>query len=396
MKDLREATLQAAKDDDQLAMLTTLGVALHATQDFYSHSNWVETHPRAAGGPYRTETFLSVGPPRNAELVTGKYPEDRKSAPVGALIHGNYDTGLNKDSQVRPNWDEAYVFAYCASHEIAQLMEQWSEEARPGLWKRAQQFEVAANDQASLAYDLRAVRNISMWISARNEDGHWKGNRSGFPRFFPAFSGKWVGRPSSIFVKQISERKLHKRLTAHLYSETGPLLSLPGPAFTVPRFALDRRAVLVRTTLVKETNDVGRFERDIDPGGAPDFYPVITIGAQVYTDRVIQNQKEFPNPWFEIHFVDGRVGLVPMVFQLWDEDDTDPGGEYKDDHIDINPLANKRDLELTLQVNSGRLSGDLTGIHNSIASAFTVAGAKPDRKRAQITVYIDSYPLTAR
>ena len=77
MNNLREATRQAAKDNDALAMLTTLSMALHATQDFYSHSNWVESHPRSSGGAYRTETFLGgglAGLPPGVQLVTGKYP----------------------------------------------------------------------------------------------------------------------------------------------------------------------------------------------------------------------------------------------------------------------------------------------------------------------------------
>ena len=397
MNNLREATRQAAKDNDALAMLTTLSMALHATQDFYSHSNWVELHPRSSGGAYRTETFLGeglAGLPPGVQLVTGKYPENRKGAPADAEAHGNYESGLNKDSPVRPHWDEAYVFAYCASHELVETLEQWSEETNPGFWKRMQQFSVAPAEQQSLAYDLRAVRNISMWINAKDEDGHWKGNYSGVHRFFDAFSSKWVGKSSSIFVKQIAERKLQKRLVNHLYSDSST--AAPALAARPKRFSLRRRALLVRTTLIKEKGDEGRLELGIDPGGKPDFYAVITIGRQEYDDRVLQNQKEFANPWFEIHFVDAGVATVPIIISVWDEDDTDPGGDYKDNHIDINPLARKRDLEFVLRVIDDQLSGDVTGVHNSVSTAFTTAGAKPDNNRAVITAYVTSYSLGGR
>jgi hypothetical protein len=400
LNNLHDATRQAAKDNDQLAMLTTLSMALHATQDFYSHSNWVETHPRSPNGAYRTETFLAIGLaglPQGVQLVTGKYPEDRKGAPAAAAIHGNYETGLNKDSPVRPHWDEAYVFAYCASHELVELLEQWSEEANPGFWKRVQQFGVAPADQQSLAYDLRAVRNMSMWINAKDEDGHWKGNYSGVHRFFDVFSSKWIGKANSMFVKQIADRKLQKRLVNHLYSD-GSLSALPAlPLFPkARRFSLRRRAVLVRTTLIKEKGDEGRLEIGIDPGGKPDFYAVIKIGQQEYGDRVLQNQKEFSNPWFEIHFVDANAATVPIIITVWDEDDLDPGGDYKDNHIDINPVAKKRDLELVVRLSDDQLSGDITGVHNSVSTAFTVGGAKPDNKRAVITAYVASYPLAGR
>src|SRR4051812_9881856 len=52
----KSAAQDAAKSGDTVKLLTVIGVSLHAVQDFYTHSNWVELHPRAAGGPYRTET----------------------------------------------------------------------------------------------------------------------------------------------------------------------------------------------------------------------------------------------------------------------------------------------------------------------------------------------------
>jgi hypothetical protein len=54
----RSAVQQAAREKDTLKLLTILGISLHAVQDFYSHSNWVETHPRSTSGPYRPETWF--------------------------------------------------------------------------------------------------------------------------------------------------------------------------------------------------------------------------------------------------------------------------------------------------------------------------------------------------
>src|SRR5262249_2923652 len=58
----RKAVEDAAREKDALKLLTLLGVSLHAVQDFYTHSNWVETHPRASADPYRSETWFSAGP----------------------------------------------------------------------------------------------------------------------------------------------------------------------------------------------------------------------------------------------------------------------------------------------------------------------------------------------
>ena len=58
----RRAIQDAAKQNDPLQGLTLLGVSLHAVQDFYTHSNWVERTrvPITATAPIR---FLP--PPRH-------------------------------------------------------------------------------------------------------------------------------------------------------------------------------------------------------------------------------------------------------------------------------------------------------------------------------------------
>jgi len=104
----RSAVQQAAREKDTLKLLTILGISLHAVQDFYSHSNWVETHPRSTTGPYRPETWFDSPPvPSSSRLYTGSYPKLR---PEAVVLHGDYTSGLNKDSYVRPNWEKAKPF----------------------------------------------------------------------------------------------------------------------------------------------------------------------------------------------------------------------------------------------------------------------------------------------
>ncbi len=387
INNVKNAAQKAARDEDGLALLTTLGMSLHAVQDFYTHSNWVETHPRAAGGAYRTETFLSS--PLPTDLFTGKYPADRllgpsgASLPANAEIHGDYQTGLNHDSPVRPRWDEAYVFAYAASHELVEMVEKWSEETRPGFWQRVRQFAVSTEDQKKLEFDLMAAQNLSMWIKVKGADGHWKGDKSGLASFFDAFTSKWVAAASSVFVQKIKNGEIPQQLSENLYTnKIAPLLP------STNRFSLRRRAVLVRTTLIKETNDVGKFERKIDLSGSADFYALFTIGNQIYRERVIQKSKEAIDPWFEIHFVDQTAATVPINVSVWDEDDWNPEGISRDDEIDINPLAGKKDVDFLLSLNDNRLAGDITGIHDTRATAFMSTGAKPDRNRAAFECYV--------
>ncbi|MBS1796159.1 MAG: hypothetical protein JSS81_20065 [Acidobacteria bacterium] len=389
LANVRAAVREAARDGDETALLAALGMSLHVVQDYYAHSNWVETHPRGAFDFYRTETYLSAPPAPDARLFTGKYPADRKlgpsggAVPAGALAHGDYRTGLNHDSPVRPGWDEAYVFAYAASHELVELVEKWTEEARPGFWERVRSLTLAAADRAALDFDLRAAQNLSMWIRVRDADGHWKGDKSGLARFFDTFTSKWVGRDSSRFVKLSADGRLLTRLAAGLYTrEAAPALPKTKP------FALNRRAVLVRTTRIAETDDVGRLEPAIDPSGKADFYAVFTIGGQLYRERVIQNEKSAIDPWFEIHFVDAGLAAVPVNIAVLDEDDWDAGGKYRDDVIDINPQPGKTGLDLVFHPLDGSLTGDVTGVHATRATAFLTTGAKPDKNRAAFSCFI--------
>lgn len=393
INNLKVATQKAAKEDKPQEMLAIIGIGLHATQDFYSHSNWVETHPRFPDGAFQTATFLSSALP-SENLFTGKYPADRKigfdgkPVPADAKIHGDYQDGINHDSPVRPNWAEAYVFSYTASLELLQLFERWTDEINPNFWKKIQQIKLNADETKKLDYDLRAVRNISMWVKGKGADGHWKGDKSGVARFFDTFTPKWIASSTSVFVKQISEGDLPKQLSQNLYSTN------PAPKFSkLSQLSPKKRAIILRTTLIKETDDVSLLEPKIDPRGKADFYSVTKIGEQIYTDRVLQDFSEFQNPWFAIHFVDESMSQVPIKIAVFDEDDTDADGFYKDDVCDINPAKGKTDLDFLFNLKNGSVIGDISGFYPNESQSFTATGSKPDKNRAKIGAYITQFPL---
>ena len=173
----RAAIRVAAKDDDVMAALTVTGVLLHAGQDFYSHSNWVELHPRSPGEPYRTDTWLGAGPPTGRQCITGTYPPYPSPPPSPILAHGDSMRGLNKDSHVRPGWDEAYVFAYVATHELLGPLEQWAESERPGFWLKVRHYNLTETQRRQIRSDLEAVASLSMWTQGPGVDGRVEGAR---------------------------------------------------------------------------------------------------------------------------------------------------------------------------------------------------------------------------
>lgn len=391
MASTRLAVRDAASKGDELALLTAVGMSLHAVQDFYSHSNWVELHPREASS-YRTETYFRE--PNFSALFTGKYPSDRKIAPGGGEVppaapnHGDYESGVNHDSQIRPRWDEAYVFAYVASLEFLAMAEGWSDEAKPGFFEKARKMRLSDVDRRKLDFDLRAAQNLSMWIKVRGEDGHWKGKGSGSARFFDTFTSKWVGKDSSRFVKIAQEGAVAAALAKDLYAAPiSPVQQKPAKIYST-----GKRAVVVRLTEIAETKDTGRLEPDIDPAGKPDFYAVITIGGQTFRERILQDKSNAVDPWFAIAFVDESLREVPISVAVFDEDDWDADGKLKDDVVDINPLTGKKTMEVVFRVADAMLTGDVTGVFSK-NKTFLAGGAKPDKNRASVRGYVYQVPL---
>lgn len=373
----RTATRHAAESDDPIVMLTVTGLFLHAVQDFYAHSNWVETHPREPGAAYRSETWLAAGAPEGARLLSGKYPPHPHPPPPGVPEHGGYDSGLNKDSHVRPLWDEAYVFAYFASHEVRDLLRGWAEDVRPGFWDGLHDFELDEAGRKRLDFDLEAALKLSMWVKGKGADGHWKGDQSGSARYLSKFALEWTSAPASPYVEQVKNRRVHLWLTNKLYSGEPPP---PVPA--IRPFREPRRAVLVRTIHVEETRDRGGR---IDPGGKADLYPVLHVGGQSYVDRVLRGKRRYDDPWFTLHLARADEAEIPIRVEVWDQDTALRGGR---DPCDLHPLEGKRSLDLLLRVGDGRLTGDVQGLHDDPATAFAIAGEKPDANRVALRCWV--------
>jgi hypothetical protein len=387
---LKTAAENAAREDDKLEMLVIIGIGLHAVQDFYAHSNWIETHPRTGAEPYRSDTYLgsnATSPIAVTAIHTGKYPADRTSGPwkapipLDAELHGGYDAGLNHDSPIRPLWDEAYIFAYCASHELIDAFAKWSEAARPGFWERVKTYAAAPEQKKRLDNDVLAARNISMWFKGEGQDGHWKGNKSGTTRFFSAFSGKWVAGDSSVFVRAMRDGRIQDRLTADLYSgKKAPLLPV------IDKYSLKRRTILFRSVQIAESGSMGIVGKL--PGvGTHDYYSRVVIAGQDFWSRTIQQSRKSDDPWMEMCIIDQDVESVSITVSVFDENSLD--GE--DDHpVDINPSSGKSWLDLGFRISDSMITGDLSGIFDSRARSFTVSGAKPDDHRAVLRAFVNS------
>lgn len=305
----KRAAQAAARNGDGLRMLGVLGISVHAVQDFYSHSNWVESHLRTPGGPYRSETWFHPAQVEfPAGLRTGAYP----NVEDGANNHGGYDPGgMNHDSYVRANWDQSYVFAHAATVEWLGAFREWVEEAKPGSWTALLAFAAPAG----LARDLEASYRISEWIytpGADPVDGHWKGNHSGAPGSLAAFAPGWLLPPDSPLVAMFKAGGLPREMAQGLDRDSlaGPLVDF----IDVPRSSTQRRIVSVRTLEVRAL-PTGVLESDIDPGGSADFYANVTIGSQTFVESMQLDQQAIHPSWQTMAILPAATQDVPVVYQ---------------------------------------------------------------------------------
>lgn len=379
---LKAAIEQASADRNATHLLALTGATLHATQDFYAHSNWCETHPRTAADSYRTETWYTHGLPANQRIYTGKYEPYPSPPPPNTQEHGDYTHGLNKDSHIRPRWDEAYVFAYASSRQTIAAIKQWSDGANPGFFNQVAQSVMSDAERKRIHSDLRAAYEISAWVkqASSGADGHWKGNRSGDKSLFLAAAARFVASPDSAIIHAVKSERIHEKLTAGLYAQR--VTDAP-PTF--PAVTLNERALVIATTNVRELP--AGFGSHIDNFGKPDFFCRTKVGDKWYIDRTIQNESSVSNPWVTIAFIRGGSSTTSVEIEVWDEEDVGRSPEQ----CDIHPGHGKKSVSFTVDAASN-LAGDVNGRFDSPNTTAKSTGGG-DGNLAEITFYCVSRAL---
>jgi hypothetical protein len=376
----RNAVQAATREKDPLKLLTVMGISLHAVQDFYSHSNWVETHPTTPRA-YRTETWFNNGFNQGipVNFYTGYASSYQGPRPANAQSHGGYEDGLtkglNKDAYARPNWDQAYVFAYVASREWISSIRRWINEVDPTFWESVRSFNVVSADRTKLDNDLEAMYRVSEWVKDGSDDGHWKGKGSGSRADFLGFTAAWLAKPAGRFVAEFRDRKTYLLLSNGLTGDTPVTTTIPN----ISKLNPNQRAIVLKTVSAAEKGDLGTVEPRIDPGGEADFYAKITIAGQTFTEAMQLDKALINPPWTTIKFVPNTVAQIPITYQLWDEDQGPFRFQTEDDIIDINPIGGVRDLNFSFGVTSHNLAGDLFGVHDSVANQVNTRGADVSR-----------------
>jgi hypothetical protein len=317
----------AGQRNDPLMVLSTMGMSLHAVQDFYTHSNWVEDlrpdAPLGLGGPGVASlrygdhpTFFDIPPDvRQRELVGERevytVTDDVDPSPnrVKKLRgHGHwrshllppfpgrtsrFEEALNKDSPGRPKFQEAYITAYFATRQWVRAMRTWL--GNEPLWNRA----MSMPHTSALAHDVEGATEISRHL------GHWQGGGQPCVRFISC--GPVTGKAGSVTSATIAVNEYHlrgrtpyRRAFAQIIGEGR--LYYPEDRPSSPRCCFDlpdhpdlpsSRAIQALTRFVKlEVINYRGFGLG-DPVGDADIYANARINGQPYTSTVINDAQSF-------------------------------------------------------------------------------------------------------
>lgn len=315
---LRRSTyrlVQSAKvTRDPLDLLAAIGMSLHEVQDFYSHSNWVETsefrgvgpgwNPAIQGG---TPTWFDVpaserGPSpvyvsaTNQHRDHGSWQQDRNEN----LLHG-----LGKDWPGRPNYDKAYMTAYFASRQWVQAVRSWlGDEA---LWGAAKRY---AQHLSELRYEVdRGVfaisQNAGRWygeggpcdpslktLSCGSGEG-WGGTLRGLRTATKDYFEGRVPLGPTIF------RKRFQTLIQRLDDAAPEVAEASVPVPPSRAMQAQTRFVRLKVNYIKGI-DLG----DIGPDDA-DMYARASISGRHYTSAVINSHDlfSFPKPYAPFTFI---------------------------------------------------------------------------------------------
>jgi hypothetical protein len=315
---LRRATyrlVQSAKvSRDPLDLLTAIGMSLHEVQDFYAHSNWVETTEFRGVGPGwdpkvqgSTPTWFDVpakerGPlPVYSSATTkhrdhGSWQQDRNE---------NLLSGLGKDWPGRPNYDKAYMTAYFATRQWVQAIRTWlGDEA---LWAAAQRY-AARPSELRFEVDKGAFaisQNAGRWygeggpcdpsittFSCGNGEG-WGGTLLGLRSATKAYFEERIGSGPTLF------RRRFQTLVERL-DDAAP--EVPETSIPIP----SSRPIQATTRFVRlKINYIRGYDLgDIGPDDA-DMYARATIAGKRYTSAVINSHDlfSFPKPYAPFTFM---------------------------------------------------------------------------------------------
>lgn len=311
-------------------LLLALGATLHAVEDFYSHSNWVQLHPRnPVCNCLRMDTINSYTRAQmlgwGNKLLTGQAVLDRTSGRTPSLRgdqgkHGSGCSGMNHDTSMRSNFEEAFAFGYAGS---AEWIDAFRSFVRPDVWARMLAFTMTPTEVSEAQRDLTNMYRLSsrMTSPVLSIGTSYRGMGSGDISEFMAVA-KEVSQRGRTFLENAYREA--SRSTGYLGLISRDMYNFTSPTSAVwpiaPRYNRDDVAVTVRTL-------------DAAAEGANmDMYVLLSIDGLEYHETSLRHKNSITNwYWSTTRFVSssriaagaGRVNITYMLRdENWDSVDT--------------------------------------------------------------------------
>ena len=303
MKLTRGQLARAKSFQDPLAVVATIGMTLHTVQDFYAHTNWVETKGEygSTDGPDWSREFGShptyFDIRRGIRLFEGQIYSGVRGAARG---HGKWNTdqnesharGLNKDWPGRPLFQKAYVTSYFASRQWIRAMREWLGD--DALWARAQSLAAPKG----LRSDLRASFDVSKY------SGHWQGNGEPCKNAVVA-CGELKGAAGSVLGLRSAIKTYHEdhnvSQARRKFEQIAPVFRLDSPAPVVADPASSRDVQGLTRFVQLEVQQMRGFSGELgDPGpDDADLFASAHIRGQAFESPVIHDHDRFgfPKPY---------------------------------------------------------------------------------------------------
>jgi hypothetical protein len=306
----RLAVIQAkTADHPSLALLSVIGASLHAVQDFYAHSNWVEPSGPApfdgpgwaAAGYGSAPTWFDVPQPVRDASAVYVAAQNYTDGPPIRRIHGSWQAdparALAKDWPGRPYYTEAFEAAYFASRQWIEEIHKWVGDEQ--LWGATQAY---SDHAAAIGADLTGARGMSVYAGRQYGEGgpctpgcdEYSGDGgdllslSGSTKAYFEFTGRTILR--RVFENQITKLGVLHPLEVADAAELEPPSSEP--------IQSQEQFVRLRTARMTALH-LG------DIGTGADMYQHIKIAGQSYDSPEIPGHDDFkfPAPYAPFTFI---------------------------------------------------------------------------------------------
>lgn len=375
----RAALLYRLQTNDTYGALAVIGASLHAVQDFYSHTNWVEPNGDDGEG-------AASGPGWRQRGLYGRYPTwfdipsaARLSADIygpGAPHRGHGDwnadgnvglvTGMNKDMSARPYYRDAYITAEIATYQWLRALDQWGSSFSSSRWNAVMHY-----DQKSLALVVNQVA-----ITASTTQG-WDGCT-------PTASDTYFAADNLIKLIPTDSVETFRRAVWDLSSVAPPTT----PAPVASSDDIQRQVDFVRVRML----DYDTFD-GADLFGEGSYLAGMIVGGQymhsyIYRDTNKTSFTATCGPFTFMTTSPRSSSRLDYMLQLWDVDQ-----RSHDDQMDLAPeLPNVPGSERTYKGFYDKRTGSIGGYTGGVNGILHVLGSGASNP-AEVTVGFDTVSL---